>query len=245
MSERVSIVTGASRGIGKSIALQLGQAGAAVVVNYVGREEDARRTAHEIEAQGGRAIVEQADVSLASDAQRLVESALAAFGHLDVVVNNAGITRDTLVLRMKDEDWDAVLNTNLKGAFHLIRAAARPMMKQRSGRIINIASVVALIGNPGQANYVSAKAGLIGLTKSVAREFAPRNITVNAIAPGLIATDMTSAMNEEWAGKMMEQIPLGRPGTPEDIAEAVAFLASPAAAYITGQVLNIDGGMVM
>lgn len=245
MSERVSIVTGASRGIGRSIAIELGRNGNAVVVNYVGREEDARATAREIEEQGGRAIVEQADVSLASDADRLVESALAAFGRLDVVVNNAGITRDTLVLRMKDEDWDAVLNTNLKGAFHLIRAAARPMMKQRSGRIINIASVVALIGNAGQANYVSAKAGLIGLTKSVAREFASRNITVNAIAPGFIETDMTTSLADELTNKMVEQIPLGRTGSPDDIAYAVAFLASPRAAYITGQILNVDGGMVM
>ncbi|KPV45367.1 3-oxoacyl-[acyl-carrier-protein] reductase [Alicyclobacillus ferrooxydans] len=245
MTEQVSIVTGASRGIGRSIALELGRDGNCVVVNYVGREEEARATARLIEEQGGRAIVEQGDVSLASDAERLVESALAAFGHLDVVVNNAGITRDTLVLRMKDEDWDAVMNTNLKGAFHLIRAAARPMMKQRSGRIINIASVVAIMGNAGQANYVSAKAGLIGLTKSVAREFASRNITVNAIAPGFIETDMTAGLNAEWTGKMVEQIPLGRPGSPEDVAHAVSFLASPKAAYITGQVLHIDGGMVM
>ena len=245
MTEQVSIVTGASRGIGRSIALELGRDDNCVVVNYVGREEEARATARLIEEQGGRAIVEQGDVSLASDAERLVESALAAFGRLDVVVNNAGITRDTLVLRMKDEDWDAVMNTNLKGAFHLIRAAARPMMKQRSGRIINIASVVAVIGNAGQANYVSAKAGLIGLTKSVAREFASRNITVNAIAPGFIETDMTAGLNAEWTGKMVEQIPLGRPGSPEDVANAVAFLASPKAAYITGQVLHIDGGMVM
>jgi len=245
MPELVSIVTGASRGIGRSVALELGKNGGSVVVNYVGREEDARATAHQIEESGGRAIVERADVSIASDAQRLVESALAAFGRLDVVVNNAGIARDTLVLRMSDEDWDAVINTNLKGAFHLIRAAARPMLKQRSGRIINVASVVALIGNAGQANYVSAKAGLIGLTKSVAREFAPRNITVNAVAPGFIKTDMTGQLGAEWTDQMVQQIPLSRAGTPEDVAAAIAFLASPAAAYITGQVLNVDGGMVM
>lgn len=185
MTGRVSIITGASRGIGRAIAVELGKGGGQVVVNYVGRVDDARETARLVEQAGGRAIVEQADVSLAEDADRLVESALAAFGRLDVVVNNAGITRDTLILRMKDEDWDAVMNTNLKGAFHLIQSAARPMMKQRRGRIINIASVVGIVGNAGQANYVSAKAGLIGLTKTAARELAGRGITVNAVARDL------------------------------------------------------------
>lgn len=242
---RVAIVSGASRGIGRAIAVELGRQKAQVVVNYVGRVDEARETAHLVEAAGGQAIVEQADVSVAQDAERLVESALAAFGRLDVVVNNAGITRDGLMLRMKDEDWDAVLNTNLKGAFYLTRAATRPMMKQRYGRIINISSVVALIGNAGQANYVAAKAGLIGLTKTAAREFASRNITVNAVAPGLIETDMTAELRGVAADKMIGQIPLGKAGTPQDVANAVAFLASDAAQYITGQVLNVDGGMVM
>ncbi|MCF8564397.1 3-oxoacyl-[acyl-carrier-protein] reductase [Alicyclobacillus tolerans] len=245
MQGRVSIVTGGSRGIGRAVAVELGKEGGLVVVNYQGRLEEARETAHQIEQAGGRAIVEQADVSVASDAQRLVESALAAFGRLDVVVNNAGITRDNLLLRIKDEDWEAVVNTNLRGAFNLIRAAARPMMKQRFGRIINVSSVVALTGNAGQANYVAAKAGLIGLTKTAAREFASRNITVNAVAPGFIQTEMTAALGDEAHLKMVEQIPAGRAGTPQDVAGAVAFLASDAAAYITGQVLNIDGGMVM
>jgi 3-oxoacyl-[acyl-carrier protein] reductase len=243
--QTVSIVTGASRGIGRAIAVELGQNGGQVVVNYVGRQDDARETAQIIEDAGGRAIVEQADVSIVRDADRLVESALAAFGRLDVVVNNAGITRDNLILRMKEEDWDAVIDTNLKGAFHLVRAAARPMMKQRYGRIINIASVVALTGNAGQANYTSAKAGLIGLTKSIARELASRHITVNAVAPGYIKTDMTAELHGDLTAAMIEQIPLRQVGLPKDVAKAVKFLASEDASYITGQVLNVDGGMVM
>jgi 3-oxoacyl-[acyl-carrier protein] reductase len=242
---KVAIVTGASRGIGRAIAIELGRRGASLVVNYAGRLEDARETSRLVEEAGGKAIVEQADVSVADDAARLVESALAAFGRLDILVNNAGITRDNLLLRMKDEEWDAVLNTNLKAAFYLTRAAARPMMKQRYGRIINVASVVALTGNPGQANYVSAKAGLIGLTKTSARELASRNITVNAVAPGYIETDMTAVLGDEVTAKMLEQIPLGALGKPEQVAKAVAFLASEDASYITGQVLNVDGGMVM
>jgi 3-oxoacyl-[acyl-carrier protein] reductase len=242
---KVAVVTGASRGIGRAIAIELGRRGASLVVNYAGRHEDARETARLVEEAGGKAIVEQADVSVADDAARLVESALAAFGRLDILVNNAGITRDNLLLRMKDEEWDAVINTNLKAAFYLTRAAARPMMKQRYGRIINVASVVALTGNPGQANYVSAKAGLIGLTKTSARELASRNITVNAVAPGYIETDMTAALGDAVTAKMLEQIPLGVLGKPEQVAKAVAFLASEDASYITGQVLNVDGGMVM
>ncbi len=245
MSGQVSIVTGASRGIGRAIAVELAKNSGCIIVNYAGNEAEANETARLVETAGGQAKIVQADVSLASDAERLVESALAAFGRIDVVVNNAGITRDGLILRMKDDDWDKVMDTNLKGAFHMIRAAARPMLKQRNGRIVNIASVVALSGNPGQANYVSAKAGLIGLTKSAAREFASRNITVNAVAPGYILTDMTAALPAEATSKMLEQIPIGRLGVTQDVAQAVAFFASDAAGYITGQVLSVDGGMVM
>jgi len=242
---RVSVVTGASRGIGRAIAVALGQGGGQVVVNYVGQEERARETALLVEEAGGRAIVEQGDVGRAADAKRLIEVALAAFGRIDTLVNNAGVTRDTLILRMKDEDWDEVINTNLRGAFHMIRGVARPMMKQRSGCIINLASVVAFTGNPGQANYVAAKAGLIGLTKSAARELAPRNITVNAVAPGFIETDMTSVLPNDVLETMLKQIPLGAVGLPKYVADAVTFLASDKASYITGQVLNVDGGMVM
>lgn len=245
MSGRVSIVTGASRGIGRAIAVELGKNGGQVVVNYVGRAEQAQETARLIEAQGGRAVVEQAEVGQSGAAERLVEVALQTFGRLDVVVNNAGITRDTLLIRMKDEDWDAVMNTNLKGAFQVIRAAARPMMKQRSGRIVNVASVVGIIGNAGQANYVAAKAGVIGLTKTAARELASRNITVNAVAPGLIQTDMTQSLGEEWTGKLLEQVPLGQIGMPDDVAAAVSWLVSDGARYVTGQVIHVDGGMVM
>lgn len=245
MSGRVSIVTGASRGIGRAIAVELGKNGGQVVVNYAGRAEQAQETARLIEAQGGRAVVEQAEVGQSGAAERLVEVALQTFGRLDVVVNNAGITRDTLLIRMKDEDWDAVMDTNLKGAFQVIRAAARPMVKQRFGRIVNVASVVGIIGNAGQANYVAAKAGVIGLTKTAARELASRNITVNAIAPGLIQTDMTQSLGEEWTGKLLEQVPLGQIGMPDDVAAAVSWLVSDGARYVTGQVIHVDGGMVM
>ncbi|MFD1677247.1 3-oxoacyl-[acyl-carrier-protein] reductase [Alicyclobacillus fodiniaquatilis] len=245
MDTRVSIVTGASRGIGRAIAVSLGANGGRVVVNYQGRQDAAQETARLVEEAGGQAIVEQADVSQAEDAARLVETALGAFGKIDVLVNNAGIARDGLLLRMKDADWNDVLNTNLRGAFYMIRQASRSMMKQRHGRIINITSVVGQIGNPGQVNYSSAKAGMIGLTKSVAKELAARNITVNAVAPGYISTDMTEALGDEATTQMLSSIPLGRPGTPTDVAEVVAFLASDAARYMTGQVLNVDGGMVM
>jgi 3-oxoacyl-[acyl-carrier protein] reductase len=199
----------------------------------------------EIKAQGGEAIAVVGDVSLASDANKLIDDAMAAFGRVDILVNNAGITRDALLLRMKDEDWDAVLDTNLKGAFLCTRAAAKVMSKQRFGRIINISSVVGEMGNPGQANYCASKAGLIGLTKSVAKELARRNVTVNAITPGFIVTEMTDALSEKTREELTAQIPLGRLGGAEDIAHAVVFLASDSAAYITGQVLGVNGGMYM
>lgn len=245
MEETVAIVTGASRGIGRAIAVQLGQHGGKIVVNYQGREDAARETARLIEEVGGQAIVEQADVGQSKEAERLVEAALAAFGRIDVLVNNAGITRDGLLLRMKDEDFEAVLETNLKGAFYMIRQTARSMMKQRYGRIINITSVSGVIGNAGQVNYASAKAGMIGLTKSVAKELAPRNITVNAVAPGYIETDMTDALNPTVTQEIQNRVPLRRLGTPEDVSHVVEFLASAAARYMTGQVLHVDGGMVM
>lgn len=242
---RVSIVTGASRGIGRAIAIQMAKDGGRIVVNYQGREDAARETAAMVEAVGGQAIVEQGDVSSAADAERLVEKTLAAFGQIDVLVNNAGIARDGLLMRMKDDDWNLVLDTNLRGAFYMIRQVARPMMKRRSGSIINITSIVGEIGNAGQVNYASAKAGMIGLTKSVAKELAARNITVNAVAPGYIATEMTDVLDDALLAQMLAGIPLARAGQPEDVARAVHFFASDAARYITGQVLNIDGGMVM
>ncbi|MDI3327122.1 MAG: 3-oxoacyl-[acyl-carrier-protein] reductase [Alicyclobacillaceae bacterium] len=243
--QRVALVTGGSRGIGRAVCLALAERGVAVAVNYVHREDAAREVVREIEAKGGKAEAFSGDVSDPVQAEALVERVVERFGRLDILVNNAGITRDTLLLRMKEDDWDAVLNTNLKGAFHCIKAAVRPMMKQRFGRIVNITSVVALMGNPGQANYAAAKAGLIGLTKTAAREFASRQITVNAVAPGLIETDMTASMGEDAIRSLRERIPLGRPGRPEEVAEAVCFLVSDAAGYITGHVLHVDGGMAM
>jgi 3-oxoacyl-[acyl-carrier protein] reductase len=244
LKDKVAIVTGASRGIGRSIALDLVARGARVVASArnVQLLED---LVAEIKAQGGEAIAVVGDVSLASDANKLIDDAVAAFGRVDILVNNAGITRDALLLRMKDEDWDAVLDTNLKGAFLCTRAAAKVMSKQRFGRIINISSVVGEMGNPGQANYCASKAGLIGLTKSVAKELARRNVTVNAITPGFIVTEMTDALSEKTREELTAQIPLGRLGGAEDIAHAVVFLASDSAAYITGQVLGVNGGMYM
>jgi len=244
LSEKVAVVTGASRGIGRAIALALVAQGAKVVASARNAQALDALVA-EIEAQGGEATAVTGDVALESDAARLVEQAVAAYGQIDVLVNNAGITRDGLLLRMKDEDWDAVIDTNLKGAFHCIRAVAKVMSKQRSGRIINISSVVGEMGNAGQANYCASKAGLLGLTKSVARELARRNITVNAITPGFIVTDMTDGMTDKARETMTEQIPLGRLGEADDVANAVIFLASEQSSYVTGQVLGVNGGMYM
>jgi len=244
LTDKVAIVTGASRGIGRAIALALASQGAKVVASARNGEALAQ-LAEEIKAQGGDALAVVGDVALEDDANNLVKQAVEAYGQVDVFVNNAGITRDGLLLRMKNDDWDAVLDTNLKGAFLCTRAVAKVMSKQRSGRIINISSVVGEMGNAGQANYCASKAGLLGLTKSVARELARRNVTVNAITPGFITTEMTEDMTEKAQEAMTEQIPLGRPGSAEDVANAVIFLASDQSAYITGQVLGVNGGMYM
>lgn len=244
LSDKVAIVTGASRGIGRSIALALAGQGAKVVASGRNAEALASLTA-EISAQGGTALAVAGDVAVESDANNLIEQAVAAYGQVDILVNNAGITRDGLLLRMKTDDWDSVIDTNLKGAFLCIRAAAKFMSKQRAGRIINISSVVGEMGNAGQANYCASKAGLLGLTKSVARELARRNVTVNAITPGFIVTDMTDHMTDKAREAMTEQIPLGRLGDAADVANAVLFLASDQSSYITGQVLGINGGMYM
>ena len=244
LSDKVAIVTGASRGIGRAIALALASQGAKVVASARNGEALAQ-LAEEIKAQGGDALAVVGDVALEDDANNLVKQAVEAYGQVDVFINNAGITRDGLLLRMKNDDWDAVLDTNLKGAFLCTRAVAKVMSKQRSGRIINISSVVGEMGNAGQANYCASKAGLLVLTKSVARELARRNVTVNAITPGFITTEMTEDMTEKAQEAMTEQIPLGRPGSAEDVANAVIFLASDQSAYITGQVLGVNGGMYM
>jgi len=244
LSDKVAIVTGASRGIGRAIALALAAQGAKVVASARNAEALAQLV-EEIKAEGGDALAVVGDVALEDDANNLVKQAVEAYGQVDVFVNNAGITRDGLLLRMKNDDWDAVLDTNLKGAFLCTRAVAKVMSKQRSGRIINISSVVGEMGNAGQANYCASKAGLLGLTKSVARELARRNVTVNAITPGFITTEMTEDMTEKAQEAMTEQIPLGRPGSAADVANAVIFLASDQSAYITGQVLGVNGGMYM
>ena len=242
---KVALVTGGSRGIGRAIALRLGQEGADVAV-CARNVEAAGEVASEIEGLGRKCLVRACDVADAEQAGALIASTIEELGQLDILVNNAGVTRDNLLMRMKEEDWDEVLAINLKGAFNCARAAVRPMLKARGGRIVNITSVVGLQGNAGQANYAASKAGLIGLTKSLARELASRGITANAVAPGLVPeTGMTGELAAEVQQQMLSAVPLGRAGTPEDVAHAVAFLASGQAAYITGQVLAVDGGMVM
>lgn len=242
---KTALVTGASRGIGRAVAVALAAAGAKVAVNYAGNDAAAEETKAAIEAAGGAAILVKADIAGSEEVEGMVRKTIEAFGRIDILVNNAGITRDGLLMRMKDEDFDAVINTNLKGVYYTTKAVMKLMMKNRYGRIINMASVVGLTGNAGQANYAAAKAGVIGFSKTVARELASRGITCNMVAPGLIATDMTKDLPEKARETMMASIPLGRAGQPEDVAQAVLFLASDNASYITGQVINVDGGMVM
>lgn len=242
---KVALVTGASRGIGRAIAIELAKEGASVAINYAGNVAAAEEVQKIITDMGGKAIVIQADVSNEESATKLVDTTIEQLGGLDILVNNAGITRDNLFIRMKEEEWNAVINTNLNGVFNCTKVATKYMMKKRAGRIINMSSVVGITGNFGQTNYAAAKAGVIGFTKSLAREMAARGITVNAVAPGFIATDMTAAMPEKAKDKVLTSIPLGKMGQPEDIASAVLFLASDKASYITGQVINVDGGMVM
>ena len=242
---KVALVTGGSRGIGRAIALKLAENGADVAINYAGNTAAAEEVKAAIEQMGRKALLIQCSVADTDGVQAMVNQVVKELGRLDILVNNAGITRDGLLMRMKEADWDDVMNTNLKGVYNCSKAVMRTMMKQKSGRIVNMASVVGEMGNAGQANYAAAKSGVIGFTKSLAKEVASRGITVNAIAPGFIATDMTSVLSDDQKAEMARTIPLGRAGQPEDVANAVLFLASEGAAYITGQVLNVDGGMVM
>lgn len=245
LAEKTALVTGASRGIGRVTALELAKAGAKVAVNYAGNRAAAEEVVAMIEAAGGIALLVQADVGDSAAVDAMVKTVVERFGKIDILVNNAGITRDNLIMRMKEDDWDAVIHTNLKGIFNCTKAVSKLMMKQRYGRIINMASVVGVMGNAGQSNYAAAKAGVIGFTKSMAKELASRNINVNAVAPGYISTDMTANLPEQAKLDLQSQIPLQRLGNPEDVAAAVLFLVSPGADYITGQTLNVDGGMVM
>jgi 3-oxoacyl-[acyl-carrier protein] reductase len=242
---KAAIVTGGSRGIGRAIALRLAAGGAKVVVNYHSNEAAASEVVEQVRAGGGEAVAVQADVSQPAQAQALIDAAQKAFGRVDILVNNAGTTRDTLIMRMSEEDWDLVVDTNLKGAFNCIKAATRPMMRQRYGRIVNVTSVSGLAGNAGQANYAAAKAGLVGLTKTVAKELGSRNITCNAVAPGYVPTDLTGTLPPELVELAIQRTILGRAGTGEDIAAAVAFLACDDASFVTGQVLTVDGGLSM
>ena len=242
---KIALVTGASRGIGRAIAIELAKEGATVAINYAGNKTAAEEVQNIITEMGGKAMIIQADVSDENSAMNMVEEVIKKFGGIDILVNNAGITRDGLFIRMKEDDWNAVINTNLTGIFNCTKVAAKYMMKKRSGKIINMSSVSGIMGNAGQTNYAAAKAGVIGFTKSLAREMASRGITVNAVAPGFIATDMTAAMPEKAQEHVLASIPLGKMGEPKDIANAVLFLASDKASYITGQVIHVDGGMVM
>ena len=242
---KTALVTGASRGIGRAIALALAAEGAQVAINFAGNVAAAEEVKSLIENNGGKAILVQADVADAAQVEEMVGKVVAGFGRIDILVNNAGITKDGLLLRMKEDQWDAVLNTNLKSVFNCTKAVTKIMMKQRYGRIVNMSSVVGIMGNAGQTNYAAAKAGIIGFSKSAAKELASRGITVNMIAPGCIGTDMTAALPDNVKEAMLADIPLGRVGTPEDVAKAVRFLVSDDAAYITGQIINVDGGMVM
>jgi 3-oxoacyl-[acyl-carrier protein] reductase len=242
---RVALITGAARGIGQTIALALAQPDLRLYINDVAPPEDAAETIREVESKGAEGSYLQFNVADLAQVEQAVEGIIKESGSLDILVNNAGITRDGLLVRMKEEDWDQVLAVNLKGAFNCLKAAAKPMIKQRFGRIVNISSIVGIMGNAGQANYVASKAGLVGLTKSAARELASRNITVNAVAPGFIETAMTQNLPEKTREAMLAQIPLNRFGSPEEVAHAVAFLVSDQAAYITGQVMHVNGGMLM
>lgn len=242
---RVAVVTGGTRGIGRAICERLAAEGAKVVVNYRASAEEAEEVVAAIKAKGGEAMAIQGDVSDAAQAEALIQKTIESYGKVDILVNNAGTTRDTLLMRMSEEDWDIVLDTNLKGTFHTCRAVQRHMMKNRYGRIVNITSVAGLAGNPGQVNYCAAKAGIIGLTKAIAKESGARGVTCNAVAPGYVPTVLTSTLPQEYVDLAIKMTPLGRAGTPEDIAAAVAFLASDEAGFITGQVLAVDGGLSM
>lgn len=245
LNGKIAVVTGASRGIGRAIALELASGGATVIINYNGSEKRAEEVKKEIEERGGRADIWQCDVSQYEACEAFMKEVIKKYGRIDILVNNAGITKDGLLMKMTEEDFDRVLEVNLKGTFHTIRFAARQMLKQRSGRIINMSSVVGIMGNAGQANYAASKAGVIGLTKTAARELASRGITVNAIAPGFIETEMTAVLSDAVKEATLQQIPMGSFGKPEDIAKTAAFLASDAAGYITGQVILVDGGMAI
>lgn len=245
LKNKVAIVTGASRGIGREVALKLAALGATVIINYNGSEEKAEEVKKQIEDKGGKAEIYQCNVSDFDACKEFIDYVIKKYNSIDILINNAGITRDGLLMRMSEKDFDDVINTNLKGTFNCIRFASRQMMKQRSGRIINISSVVGISGNAGQTNYAASKAGIIGLTKAVAKEVASRHITVNAVAPGFIQTDMTDILSENTKKQIASMIPIGTFGSPKDVANATAFLASDEAGYITGQVLHVDGGMVM